>query len=69
MKHTQNRGRNYKSDGDGHSGDPSQLENYWLGIFITCYMELFCLSARGRSLLITRGEIQLITPSHVSNER
>ena len=58
-----------RADGDGHSGDPSQLENYQLGFFVASYMELFCLSARGRTLLITRGEIQLIILSRVSLTR
>lgn len=56
-----------RADGGGHSGDPSQLENYQLGVFIACYMELLHLAARGRSLLITKGEIQLITPSRASH--
>lgn len=55
-----------RTNGDGHSGDPFQLENYRLGIFIAWYMELFHPAARGRSLLIPKGEIQPLTLSHVS---
>lgn len=56
-----------RADGDGHGADPSQLENYQLGFFIARNMELFHLSARDRSLLITGGEIQLITPLRISH--
>lgn len=57
-KHTQTVAEMLRTNGDGHSGDPFQMENYGLGIFIACYMELFHPPARHRSLLIPKGEIQ-----------
>lgn len=64
-KYTQTGTEMPRTNGDGHSGDPFQLENYRLGISIACYME-FHPAARGRSLLIPTGEIQPITLSHIS---
>lgn len=65
-EHTQTVAQMLRANGDGRSGDPFQLENYRLGIFIACYMELFHPVARGRSLLTPKGEIQPITLSHIS---
>lgn len=66
-KHTQTVAVMLRTNGDGHSGDPFQLENYRLGIFISCYVELFHPAPRGRSVLIPKGEIQPITLSHISH--
>lgn len=62
-KHTQTVAEMLRTNGDGHSGDPFQLENYRLRIFISCYMELFHPAPRGRSPLIPKGEFQPITLS------